>query len=292
MTIRSLPAPLRRPFLTRRLVIGAAIAALAFSAPLIASDGSTDDPIAAIVAAERSFAADAVRIGVNPAFRAHAAPDSILLRPDPRPALEQLAREVDQVPLQLEWQPALAAVSRSNDLGFATGPYRLTREGKAMHGQYLTIWQRGADGRWRWYLDHGLPPVAEQQPTVFPGAVRDLGIGAVAAEDGGRLADAEDALNRAITAGQWMKLVDALADQASVLRPRLGVLSKAEAIKLLPGRPGFAVAERLGMRIAGAGDLAATYGRLSRDAAQPGVNYVRIWRRESGGWRLLVDEIS
>jgi ketosteroid isomerase-like protein len=292
MTIRNLSVSLRRLLLTRRLHIGAAIAVSAFSTPLIARDRPADDPIAAIVAAERSFAADAARIGVNSAFRAHAAADSILLRPDPRPALEQLAREVDDVPLQLEWQPAVAAVSRSNDLGFATGPYRLTRGGKTMHGQYLTVWQRGADGRWRWYLDHGLPPVAEKEPIVFPGKVRDLGFGAVAAKDGGQLADAEDALNRAIIAGEWMKLIDAMADQGSILRPRLGVLSKAEATRLLPGRPGFAIAERLGMRIAGAGDLAATYGRLSREAGQAGVNYVRIWRREAGGWRLLVDEIS
>ncbi|MCX8475643.1 MAG: nuclear transport factor 2 family protein [Sphingomonas sp.] len=254
-----------------------------------------DDPLASLVAAERDFAADAARIGINPAFRAHAASDSILLRPDPRPALVQLAQEVDDPTLRLEWQPAIAAVSRSNDLGFTTGPYRMTRAGTALHGQFLTVWQRDGDGKWRWYLDHGLPPVAETRPTIFPVTVRRLDAGLPAARHGtagSELAAAEDGLNAAIAGGDWGALVDALAEEGHVLRPRHGVMVRAEAARLLPGLTGFVGAERLGMRISAAGDLAASYGRLRRGAGRPGAHYVRIWRREAAGWRLLIDQLT
>jgi ketosteroid isomerase-like protein len=273
----------------------AALALLALATPLTAGGNRRDDPIASLVAAEASFAADVAKLGLTPGFRAHAAPDSILLRPDPKPALAQLAQQIDDPALRLEWQPAAAAVSRSNDFGFTTGPYRMTGAGKALHGQFLTVWLRGADGRWRWYLDHGLPPVAEQEPTVFPVHVRRLVAGAAAADQESRqpdLAAAEDALNAAIARGDWASVIGTLAEDGQVLRPRHGALSRSDAAKLLPGLSVFQGGERLGMREAGAGDLAASYGRLRRAPGKPGAYYIRIWRREPGGWRLLIDQVT
>jgi ketosteroid isomerase-like protein len=260
-----------------------------------AGDGRRDDPIASLVAAERSFAADVSKLGLTPGFRAHAAPDSILLRPDPKPALTQLGQEADDPTLRLEWRPAIAAVSRSNDLGFTTGPYRITGAGTALHGQFLTVWLRGTDGRWRWYLDHGLPPVPEAQPTVFPTQVRRLPGAATAVLPKGPqpdLASAEDGLNAAIVRGGWNALVDMLAKDGQVLRPGHGAVSRAEAAELLLGPTGFEGGERLGMRVARAEDLAASYGRLRRATGKRGAYYVRIWRREPGGWRLLVDQLT
>lgn len=253
------------------------------------------DPLASLVAAERSFAADAARIGLTSAFRAHAASDSILMRPDPRPALAQLAQEVDDPALRLEWRPAIAAVSRSNDLGFTTGPYRMIRAGAVLHGQFLTVWQRDGDGKWRWYIDHGLPPVAEKRPTIFPSKVKGLDAGSVVARREAvesELAGAEEALNAAIIGGDWGSLVGMLAEEGHVLRVRHGAMPRADALRLLSSPPGFVGGRRLGMRVSGAGDLAASYGRLERGFGKPGAYYVRIWRREASRWRLLVDQLT
>lgn len=272
-------------------------------APLIAlampaaagQSGPADDALASLIAAEHSFAADAARLGINPAFRAHAAADSILLRPDPRPALAQLATESDDPGVRLEWQPVVAAVARSNDLGFTTGPYRMSQGEEAHYGRFLTIWLRGDDGKWRWYLDHGVPtPGATQSATPDTEVVRlDTGAAGGRSKTGeAELAAAEEALNAAVARGDWDRLVDALAEQGYLLRPRDGMVARADAARLLAGRPGFAGAERLGTRISAAGDLATSYGRLTRAAGKPGAYYVRIWRREAAGWRLLVDELT
>lgn len=273
----------------------AALGLLTLSAPLVARDTRhPDDPIASLVAAEASFAADVAKFGLTAGFRSHAAPESILLRPDPKPALALLAEQTDDPATRLEWRPAVAAVSQSNDLGFTTGPYRVTGAGKALHGQFLTVWLRGADGRWRWYLDHGIPPVAEEQPTVFPEQVRRLAAVGAAPMVGAQpdLAAAEDRLNAAIAQGDWSAMIGALAEDGQVLRPRRGVLSRADAEKLAPEFTRFEGGERLGMRVAGAGDLAASYGRLQGAAGKRGAYYVRIWRREAAGWRLLIDQVT
>lgn len=281
----------------RRLVRTLCLASLiALAIPAAAGQGGPpDDPLAGVVAAERGFAADAARLGINAAFRAHVAPEGILLRPDPRPALAQLATEPDAPGLKLEWEPALGAVARSNDLGFTTGPYRMTRGEEAYHGRFLTIWLRGADGKWRWFLDHGVPTPAAT-PSVPPVVeVLRLEVGAATSRSPTReaeLAAAEDAVNAAAVRGDWGALVEALAEPGHLLRPRDGMIARTDAAQTLAGRPGFASAERLGMRISGAGDLAASYGRLARAPGKPSAYYVRIWRREAAGWRLLIDELT
>lgn len=269
------------------------MALLALSAPLLSASGAADDPLASLIAAERGFARDAGRIGLTSAFKLHAASDAILFRPGPTPALAELTRQGDAHGIELEWAPGVAAVSRSADLGFTTGPYRMRHDGKRLHGQYLTIWQREKGGRWKWYLDFGLPPIAEEKPTAFPTDVRDIGPARGTAIDAAArqpLEAVEDGLNRSLEAGDWGELVTLLTDHGMVLRPRLGVLSKSEAAKMLPDRKAIVGSERLGMRVAEAGDLAVSFGRLDRGADAPAAYYVRVWRRDAAGWALLADE--
>jgi uncharacterized protein (TIGR02246 family) len=70
----------------------------------------------------------------------------------------------------LRWNPDLADVARSGDLGYTSGVSKLkTRnaQGQEMErdGRYVTIWRRQQDGQWRAVLDIGsggpLHPVAK-----------------------------------------------------------------------------------------------------------------------------------
>lgn len=286
------PGGLARRRILRRTC---AIALLALSTPLLSASGAADDPLTSLIAAERSFAADAGKIGLTPAFKLHAAADAILFRPGPTPALAELARQGDQHGLELEWAPGVAAVSRSADLGFTTGPYRMRQEERRLHGQFLTIWQREKGGSWKWYLDFGLPPIPEEKPTAFPTEVRDIGpVRRATTTDGAArepLEAIEDGLNGSLRAGDWRALITLLADDGMVLRPRLGVLSKSDAARTLPGRKAIVGAERLGMRVAEAGDLAVSFGRLDRGVGSPAAYYVRVWRRDGADWVLLADEV-
>jgi uncharacterized protein (TIGR02246 family) len=63
----------------------------------------------------------------------------------------------------LRWQPASAEVSSSGDLAYTMGTYRLeardeTGQVRAATGEYVTVWRRQSDGRWRAAADSGTPP--------------------------------------------------------------------------------------------------------------------------------------
>lgn len=253
-----------------------------------------EDPIDSLVAAERRFAADAAQTGISSAFRAHAAPNSILLRPYPVAALPELARQPDDPAVRLEWEPAVAAVAASNDLGFTTGPYRLTRGAKVRTGQFLTVWQRGSDGRWRWYLDNGSPVEGDRPAPSFPMSVTRLRAAAPTASDAGAaisLGTAEDALHGAMRTDGPGAVRAALAEEGLVLRAGMGSAPRDAAEAALAATPPIERAERLGLRVSVAGDLAVSYGRLDARGGER-LYYVRIWRRQGEGWRLLIDQLS
>ncbi|MBO9623822.1 MAG: hypothetical protein J7500_14030 [Sphingomonas sp.] len=253
-----------------------------------------EDPIDSLVAAERRFAADVAQTGISSAFRAHAAPNSILLRPYPVPALTELARQPDDPAVRLEWEPAVAAVAASNDLGFTTGPYRLSRGAKVRAGQFLTVWQRGSDGRWRWYLDNGSPLEGDRPAPSFPATVTRLRPAARTAPDTGAalsLGTAEDALHGAMRSDGPGAVRAALADEGYVLRNGMGAASHDDAAAALAATPAIDRAERLGLRVSVAGDLAVSYGRLDAKGGER-LYYVRIWRRQGETWRLLIDQLS
>lgn len=65
----------------------------------------------------------------------------------------------------LLWTPKGALVAASGDLGYTHGTYELqstAEDGSAKigHGQYVSIWRRDTDGRWRVIVDIGTPPGA------------------------------------------------------------------------------------------------------------------------------------
>jgi hypothetical protein len=70
--------------------------------------------------------------------------------------------------------------------------------------------------------------------------------------------------------------------------------TRAELETELATRPASIAYARLGGQASSAGDLAWTYG-VAQWSAQDGQarrgHYVRIWRNDKAGWRLLFDEL-
>lgn len=60
--------------------------------------------------------------------------------------------------LTIEWRPAKVEVSRSGEMGYSTGAYKMSfkdASGKTVEdrGKYVTVWKRQADGSWKVALD-------------------------------------------------------------------------------------------------------------------------------------------
>lgn len=250
------------------------------------------DP-APVVAAERAFAADGLELGVQGSFYKHAAPTGIVFSPEP-----QLAKAVFEKPQPkgppLVWWPLWAGIARSGDLGFTTGPYTFDGQPRAW---YFTVWAKQPDGSWRWLFDGGPPSSTEgAAPKDSPVAYarlsqRSAGSPAKAMTE---VTAAEKALHARAATDVKGAFLAVVADDGRITGSKARPpTSRAEIEAELETRPTSIAYSPLGGSASAAGDLAWTYGaaRWNKDGADRRGHYVRIWRNDKAGWRLLFDEL-
>ena len=137
-----------------------AILALAAAATAPAADKSVLEKMEAAfdkAALERGldgfvsfFAADGVAIVANrPPVRGHA-------------ALREWHKETFRPGCQLRWHPDTAEIGAAGDMGWTSGPYTYSCDGKTLGGgRYFTVWKKQADGIWKVSADMGVPDKKE-----------------------------------------------------------------------------------------------------------------------------------
>lgn len=103
------------------------------------------------VEAESAFAADAQTLGQWTAFRKWAADDATMFVPQPVNAQAFLKDRRDPAKA-IEWWPVASYVSCDGKLAVNTGGWRRP---DGAFGYFTTVWQRQADGGWKWIVDGG-----------------------------------------------------------------------------------------------------------------------------------------
>ena len=68
----------------------------------------------------------------------------------------------DSGDITLTWSPVKAEVSRSGDMGYTWGNYRVSSHGidgeaKVGYGKYLNVWAKQSNGEWKVLIDMGNP---------------------------------------------------------------------------------------------------------------------------------------
>ncbi|MEO0460021.1 MAG: hypothetical protein AAF219_04190 [Myxococcota bacterium] len=116
----------------------------------------------ALLRADTEFSARSVADGRAVAFSEYAAPEGALRRSGVLVVgPEAIAESLGNVPdgEELAWDPQLAGLAASYDIGWTVGPaiYTVpTSEGElSFPSKYLTVWQRQNDGAWRYAIDGG-----------------------------------------------------------------------------------------------------------------------------------------
>lgn len=111
--------------------------------------------------------------GTGRAFIDFADDSTVLLRQDSFPIIGKSnvinlydGRENKVTPLK--WKPVKAEVSSDGTLGYTYGNWKYTAKDKSgkeetLYGNYVTIWKKQRDGKWKYILDGGntTPPPAE-----------------------------------------------------------------------------------------------------------------------------------
>ena len=272
-------------------------ASLSLGACATASAPAPSPRAEAVIAAERTFAADAAVRDTKAAFLAHAAEEAVMVR---RGQVVNARRFIAGWPDardagQLVWWPVLAGVSQSGDFGFTTGP--------AVHGKderftyYFTVWERQPDGVWRWLIDMGArTPVKpaegpESRVRVVPVSWAGRSTAATAMAEVRAL---EAALTREAAVDYPTAHRRQLAPDARVFGLEPAPATGAAVDAALAARPKTMIATPLGGGAARTGDLAYTYGaaRWTAGGEETKGSYMRVWQRRPQGWMIVADLIS
>ncbi|HYT96311.1 MAG TPA: nuclear transport factor 2 family protein [Casimicrobiaceae bacterium] len=260
---------------------------------------ATEIALASLLDAEFAFARMSLEQGIRAAFLANFAAEGIVFEPAPihlREAWSQRPAPADPKASRLEWQPAQAGVARSGDMGFTTGPWKLTdarRPGFVRHGVFFSVWQRDKAGTWRVSIDIGITtpetvdfvPLGEAPRPTYVGKTNKEN---VSEERKALLVQDTRTFNVAhayepLLANDARLHRDGVPPIAGRKRVAQHMAAHAARIDWLP----------FDVRIARSADMAATYGQYHASEETDGVKegyYVHLWLRDaSGRWRLAYD---
>jgi ketosteroid isomerase-like protein len=259
-----------------------------------------------LVETERAFARMAEEKGTRASFMEFIADDGILYRPGPvngkkwmqdHPVPPSATRNL------LSWQPIFAEVSAAGDLGYTTGPWeykdKITDAKPSAFGNFMTVWKKQPNGVWRFVLDMGISNPEPTQPipaweppqsvvrraqkieVASPAAdlmMRELEFSDNSRKDGAQKAFGQHAAGdvRLFREGKF---------------PFVGRDAAAKELRTVTAQwtwhPVFA-------DVSTSGDLGYTYGTYElrekglKSVTEKG-NYTRVWKKEKGQWRVVVD---
>jgi ketosteroid isomerase-like protein len=124
-----------------------------------------------LIRTDREFSAMSVKDGMLKAFLNYIAEDGVILRDNsfPSKGKENLKKQFfgkSDTAFVLSWEPEFEKISSGADLGYTFGIYTNTDKatGEITKGTYITIWQKQADGSWKFVLDtgtQGLPAILQ-----------------------------------------------------------------------------------------------------------------------------------
>lgn len=264
-----------------------------------AAELSPNEAANAMVDAERRFYQTGQEQGTRAAFLAFLADDGIVFRPGPLNGKEVWGKR-PETGFDLIWEPTFAAMSRSADLGYDTGPAKWRANKKeekfAGYGHFISIWKKQEDGSWKVALDVG---IEHPKPTGQPEQLRMLVPNAdeQVKSAGARrkalpLEEAQQKFAEAAKANSANAILG-VAEEIRVYRegsfPAIGKDAAGALVKAKSGKMSF---EPMGGETSRSSDLAYSYGKysLNRDGSAESGYFLQIWQTDAVGmWKLVLD---
>jgi ketosteroid isomerase-like protein len=151
----------------QRLLVGAALVGLAVACRT-STDGAAAPDVAQLLKTDREWAGLAGAGRNADSIVSYWTDDARILLPGApvvsgKTAIRETVGGMLKIPgFHITWTPDSAVVSRSGDLGYTYGNNEVTAPdstGKLVttHARYITVWRKGADGRWRCVQDYSTP---------------------------------------------------------------------------------------------------------------------------------------
>ena len=291
-----------------RMLLVTLVMVCAFVAPATAQKNDRINDLKSLVETERAFSRTSEEKGTRESFAEFIAEDGILFRPTAvfgKKWMQEHPLPPATKRQWLSWQPIFAAVSRAGDLGYTTGPWQFKQDindaRPVAFGNFMTVWKKQADGKWRFALDLGIsnpeppPPPMWQPENSQPNAGSFKRIDPEAARSVLLNVDREFSRASADQGAREAFLVYAAKDVRLFRNdhfPFVGKMAAADALAPITAEwtwtPSFA-------GVSESGDLGYSYGvyELREKSGAPKVsergNYARVWKKVNDSWKLVVD---
>lgn len=246
-----------------------------------------------MVKTEQAFSKMAEEKSTRDAFLAFIADDGLLFRPGAVNGKKWMLDHpvppaTEKRPL-LAWQPAYAGMAASGDMGFTTGPWEakadIKDEKPSAYGHFMTVWKKQADGSWKFVVDLGIghpqsggpqtlwtPPVSGKKESFKP---VDLTTARKSLLDRDQ---AYEISEFAAYASPDVRLYR--ADNLPFIGREASLAALAKTTAPIKWHP-------IAADVSQAGDLGYTHGTY--EAGDERGSYVRIWKKENGQWRIIMD---
>jgi ketosteroid isomerase-like protein len=251
-----------------------------------------------MVKTEQAFSKMAEEKNARDAFMTFIADDGLLFRPGAvngkKWMLEHPVAPSDKKPL-LAWQPSFAGMAESGDMGFTTGPWEakgdIKDEKPSAYGHFMTVWKKQADGSWKFVVDLGIShpqsggPQAHWEPAGKSKKATFKPVDGTTARKS--LLDRDQAYAVAEFAAY------ASPDVRLYRANSLPFIGRDAAAAELAKSKGTIMWHPISADVSQAGDLGYTHGtyEVSDDTTKVTErgSYVRIWKKENGVWRIVMD---
>jgi len=253
------------------------------------------DAVQELARAETAFAAESVRTDMRAAFLDNFAPDGVLVSGGAWVNARARLEPRQAPPIVLDWRPWHVEVSASGELGLSTGPWVLERRagGPPTHGQFVAVWRRQEDGRFKVEVDIG---ISHPAPWAQQAGIDYVLTPPTAMHGSGSLEAAESAFVAASLRGGPRAGYEAFAsDRILLYREGLAPMQgrpSALGSTAPPENPTIWLAERVA--VSRSDEFGYVRGNYA-DAAQPDRvlgQFLRVWRREAGKWRIVLDVVN
>ena len=121
----------------------------------------------AIMNADRAIFRTFKKPGMKAAFMQYADSAAVLLRAGYFPIVGndvmEYLQNINDSAFTLSRSPENAGMAISGDLGYTYGIYTYQAKDTSYQGTYVSIWQRQADGSWKYILDSGNPGIGKNK---------------------------------------------------------------------------------------------------------------------------------
>ena len=252
-----------------------------------------------MVKTEQAFSKMAQDKSIREAFLAYIADDGLLFRPGAVNGkswmLEHPLPQSETRPV-LVWQPAFAGMAVSGDMGCTTGPWEakadINDEKPAGFGHFMTVWKKQADGSWKFVVDLGIShaqyggPLIVWEPRAAGKNEKFKPVDVTSARKS--LLDRDQAYGVAATLGVSKAFAVFASPNVRLYRANnLPFIGRDASVEALAKATGEVKWQPIAADVSQAGDLGYTHGTY--EAGNERGSYVRIWKKENGQWRIIMD---